>query len=325
MTHPSRGRLHGYHRPEAFSRRLAELQDEAGARAALEVFGYSVEQRRLVALTVAGEGRRPAPTRPQAMVVAAIHGNEVISSELALRLLEMACDGRPSGPVAELLDVADLVVVPVVNPDGRARSLASLETGGLWRSAPRRNANGVDLNRNWPFPAGVEDHWSPLAGTSVGFLPWYRGRRPLCEPETEALDRLVDQRRPFVLLNLHSTGQIITYPWSCKEEPPADLAGFQAMIAAFNGAQTRWRYRSKQSRAWYPIIGSSNDWFYDRYGVLAMTVEIGTEGAAVRRDPRRARYLFWYANPTDLEAHLGNDADACFAAMRAAHDYRQAS
>lgn len=254
------------------------------------------------------------------MVIAAIHGCEVISSELGLAILLSICDDfAESRPLSE---VADLTVIPAINLDSRTRSVASLRRSGVFLSAPRRNANGVDLNRNWPFPAGVTDHWLPIAGTSRWRSPWYRGPRPLSEPETRAVEALVAEVRPLALLNLHSTGCILTYPWSSKEEAPADLAGFRAMIAAFNDAQAHHRYRAKQSRAWYPIMGSSNDYFYDRYGVLSMTVETSPTAAAVTADLRRARRFFWYANPSDPDHWIDNDRPACFAALRAAVDYR---
>ena len=156
------------------------------------------------------------------------------------------------------------------------------------------------------------------------WLPWFRGPSPLSEPEASALAAFLEQRRPFALLNLHSTGCILTHPWSSKTEAPADQEGFRRMIDAFNRGQRHVTYRSKQSRAWYPIVGSSNDWFYDQLGTLAMTVETSSNAGSVRRDPRLGRWFFWYANPTDPQWWIDNDRPGCFAALLAAHDYCQA-
>ncbi len=304
-----------YHPPEEYAEILRNAVAGSGGAARIEEVGRSVRGRAIEAVTI-GDGERPV-----AFVLANIHGVEVIAAELALRLVTDLCGGRTSG-ARELLEVADVVVVPSANPDGRAEAYASLDRPGLVVNAPRRNANKVDLNRNWPPPTGASDHWLPIAGTKARWLPWHRGPAPLSEPETQALHALVHRVRPFALLNLHSTGRILTYPWSSRPEAPEDLAGFEAMIEAFTGAQERWRYRSKQSRAWYPILGSSNDHFYGALGTLALTVEIAKPGAAVRDEPRRAGRFFWYANPIDPDAHVDNDAEACFAAFRAAYDYR---
>lgn len=304
----------GYHDDEAFEAWIDALDGRPGTR--VQVIGSSVEGRPLRAVHL-GAGASSGTDRPLAMVIANIHGCEVISGELAMALVDHLGGDGEGGDGAELLERADVTVVPVVNPDGRARSLASLARRGPLRLAPRRNAHGVDLNRNWPWAPGVEDHWSPLSGTSRARTPWYRGPHPLSEPETQALASLVDQRPPRVLLNLHSTGQIVTYPWSGRPDPTDDAARFERVAEAFRRAQPRWTYRAKQSNAWYPIVGSSNDWLYATHGTLALTVETSAPGASVRRDLRRAGTFFWYANPDDPAAHIANDLPGCLAALRA--------
>lgn len=257
-----------------------------------------------------------AGSGPNVAIVAGIHGVEVVSTQLALRLLHDLAN--PSATTRSVLEQATITVAPCLNPDGRAASIESLGRRRLFNPAPRRNANGVDLNRNWPWPAGVVDHWLPISGTRTKRLPWCRGPHALSEPETAAFAELLDQLRPVALLNLHSTGRILTFPWSSKPEAPDDLDAFVAMATAFRAAQPSVRYRYKQSRAWYPIVGSSNDYVYDRYGTLAMTVETSEEARAVRDDWRLARWAFWYANPVDVDHHLDNDAPGCWAALAVA-------
>jgi predicted deacylase len=251
------------------------------------------------------------------MVIAGIHGCEVIATELALELVERLASPPPSAAAKAVLDRGDVVVMPTVNVDGRSASLSSLGRRRWWNPAPRRNAHGVDLNRHWPFPDGVRDSWLPISGVGVDWLPWYRGTEPLSEPENRAVAGTAERTRPAVLLNLHSTGSILTSPWGCKPEAPAPaaVAAWRAMIAAFNAAQPRWRYRSKQSRAWYPILGNSNDWFHDRFGTLSMTVETSPPAAEVKRSPRLGRWAFWYANPVDRDAWVANDVGGCLAAL----------
>ncbi len=314
----------GYHAPEAFSAAVADLVSSAGPRARCRTIGHTVEGRPIDAVTVSGVGAaavQGTPLRPQALVVAAMHGLEVIASELGLAVLAELCTQPPVGAAAALLADVDVTVVPCLNVDGRTATLASLDGGWGPGHGLRRNAHGVDLNRNWPLPAGVGDHWLPLAGTSRSWLPWYRGRAPLSEPESAALADLAEELAPVVVVNLHSTGCILTHPWSSKVEAPVDQEGFDAMVAAFTATQ-RFPYRSKQSRAWYPIVGSSNDWFYDHLGALAMTVETSPPALAVRRHPARARHPFWYANPDDPATWIANDLAGCIAALRAGTRWR---
>lgn len=304
-----------YHPPDAYDIALRQTVDASDGLAKLDEIGRSVRGRPIHAVTVS---RRPEARAPVAFVYANMHGVEVITAELALRVLRDLCAPTELGD--ELLSVADVVIVPVGNPDGRAAAFESLDRPGPIALAPRRNANGVDLNRNWPPPEGAKDSWLPIAGTGIRWLPWYRGRAPLSEPEVRAVHDLFHRVLPFAVLNLHSTGEILTYPWSSKPEPPADEAGFHAMIDAFRGHQKRAPYRFKQSRAWYPILGSSNDHFYGS-GALPLTVELARPGAGVRTDASRAGRFFWYANPVDPDPHIDDVADACTAALLAARRY----
>lgn len=303
---------------------IGRLVAEGGSRVHRRIIGRSVRGRPIHAVTVAAPGREPSRHRTQALVIGGMHGIEVVSTELAFALLRSAVEANPSegegaGDVLAALDGADVTFVSSVNPDGRAASMASLvKPAVLFRWGMRGNARGVDLNRNWPAPAGDNDTaWHPLAGTDIPWLPWYRGSEPLSEPETQALDALVDELRPAVILNLHCNGQLLVYPWSAKREACPDVEAYEEITAAFAAAQPVWPYEAKQSSSWYPVTGSSNDYFYDRYGALSFTVEMAPFADGVKRRWARARRQFWWVNPEDPEIHVGNDAPGCWAAIRA--------
>ena len=72
----------------------------------------------------------------------------------------------------------DLWLVPIYNPDGFA-------------AHSRRNAHGVDLNRNYPY------HWADLDGN------YESGPRPGSEPETRAMMRFLRDVRPDYVLSFH--------------------------------------------------------------------------------------------------------------------------
>jgi protein MpaA len=75
-------------------------------------------------------------------------------------------------------------VIDTVNPDGlRART--------------RQNADGVDLNRT--FPVG----WKPLGGI------FDSGRRPLAEPESRAIHRLIIGLHPAVTIWYHQHAALV--------------------------------------------------------------------------------------------------------------------
>jgi protein MpaA len=130
--------------------------------------GRSVNGRRIRAY------RYGTPGGKVVVAVGQIHGNEqggaMISAYLRVR-------GAPDG--------IDLWVVDSVNPDG-------------WATFMRRNAHLVDLNRN--FDSG---NW---VRTTPG-TPTYSGPRPASEPETRAVQRLLDEVRPRLMIVWHQTGR----------------------------------------------------------------------------------------------------------------------
>ena len=104
------------------------------------------------------------------LVIGVIHGDEDAGSAIL--------DDLRSEPVP---DGVELWVVDSMNPDGQAAQV-------------RQNANGVDLNRNFP------DSWGPIGvpGDSE-----YAGTGPASEPETQAIVNLVDQLRPDITIWYH--------------------------------------------------------------------------------------------------------------------------
>ena len=126
-------------------------RDEQVRQAAADIggevvqYGESVQGRPLLAIRKPGDG-------PAVLVCANIHGIEYISAQVALRFARIA-----SLP-------AEVRVAPCLNPDGYAATWAAAGTGRL--GALRKNANGVDLNRNFPMPWGAKPSWIPGAGST---------------------------------------------------------------------------------------------------------------------------------------------------------------
>jgi murein peptide amidase A len=136
----------------------------AVARHAMTI-GHSVRHRPLVALEI-GDPRQ----RHRILVIGCIHGNEPAGIAIAWRLI------RATPPTH-----TTLWVIPDLNPDGVA-------------AHTRQNADGVDLNRNFPW------RWRPL---DMPGGPQYSGPKPLSEPESRAAARLILRVRPQITIWFH--------------------------------------------------------------------------------------------------------------------------
>lgn len=102
-----------------------------------------------------------------AVAMSTFHGDEPATRQI----IQAIRDGRT---VHDL----DLWLIPTINPDGLARDT-------------RKNARGVDLNRNFPF------RWADLDGR------YESGRKPASEPETRALIDFFTQVRPRYVVSFH--------------------------------------------------------------------------------------------------------------------------
>ena len=129
------------------------------------VIGRSVKHRPIVAVRL-GDPSAPHPL----LVFGDIHGNEPAGIAIARWLIAHA---QHRGP--------PLVVVPDLNPDGVAADT-------------RQNADGIDLNRNFPY------RWRPLYRHGD---QQYQGPRPLSEPESRAAYRLILRLRPSITIWFH--------------------------------------------------------------------------------------------------------------------------
>ena len=246
----------------------------AGGRASARRLGASALGEPLWSLAL--EPARAAATSPDTvLVVAGLHAMEHIGTAAAVELLARAA--RPDSPWRE----RRLVVVPVANPDGFRAVEAALAAGR--RGFVRRNARGVDLNRN--FAANWRGDYYLHRLLRPLFAP---GAGPLSEPETRALDALCAAERPRVAVSLHAFGEWIYTPYAGSRAVPPDAARLLALAAAMAARQPGAPYRigqlGRRSRL-FAAPGAEIDHFYQRHGALSFLVEI--RGRAARPRPGR--------------------------------------
>jgi protein MpaA len=206
-----------------------------------EVLGRSVQKRAITAVQVGD----PAGTRV-ALVVGVIHGDERAGLRIVRAIKREA--SRDQGG----LTGTQLWAIATVNPDGL-------------RAHTRKNAHGVDLNRNFPY------RWHGNFPHSSGYYP---GPRPASEPETRAVMAFVRRLQPDLSIWYHQ-------PWgavlACHGNPriAVEYARLVGMGTSCRGAGLRGTAISWET---HTVPGSS-----------AFVVELPPEGISGRSALQQAR------------------------------------
>src|SRR5438270_8539914 len=180
----------------------ALLLAQPAAAATRHLLGRSVDGRQIVAYELGDS----SSTR-KVLVVGLVHGNEHAGVAIAQRLIRLAA---PTG--------VDLWVVPSFNPDGEAANT-------------RGNANGVDLNRNFPL------RWRPLTGV------YYSGPHALSEPESRIMHRFLLRIRPSVSIWYHQHLDLVDESGGdvALELRYAQLVGLRAArLTRYPGSVVTW-------------------------------------------------------------------------------------
>ncbi|KAK9269917.1 hypothetical protein L1049_025490 [Liquidambar formosana] len=232
------------------------------------------------------------------------HGRELITSELALRLLSILSEEQSlpnMDPVSlnRTLDKLVIKVVPMENLNGRKL----VESGDL---CERRNGRGVDLNRNWSVDWGKkEKDYDPYEESP--------GSAPFSEPETQIMRKLSVSFNPHVWVNVHSGMEALFMPYDHRNTTPDGLSSHQIRLFLEEVNQlhcgNRCMVGSGGGSVGYLAHGTATDYMYDIVRVpMAFTFEIYGDGAASSKD------CFKMFNPTDLTTFNGvlNDWSAAF-------------
>jgi hypothetical protein len=175
-----------------------------------------------------------AVEKPAVLIIGGLHADEWGSCEIALnfaadllKALKQQC-GLGYGDrlfthadIVAMLTAIDVIVFPLVNPDGRAYSQTTKDQSG-WRKSRRDLLSdgsefGVDLNRNFDFLFKLSA-FDPNAGvqstSDLHSLMVYQGPGAFSEPETRNVRSLLDDHPVRWFVDLHAGSQTVQYVWS---------------------------------------------------------------------------------------------------------------
>ena len=147
--------------------------------------------RALIWRDIAATGKQ-SDKAPRALVIGGIHGDELTAVSIVFRWLEWIGDTSATN--------YQWRVIPVANPDGL-----------MIRPSTRVNANGVDLNRNFPTPdwdSDAQKYWIERTGRDPRRFP---GKTGGSEIETRWLEKQIAEFKPDVIISVHAPYNLLDY------------------------------------------------------------------------------------------------------------------
>jgi hypothetical protein len=199
---------------------------------------------------------------PEVMYTSTMHGDETTCYPLMLRLIDslLIAYGTDS-LITRLVDSCEIWINPLANPDGTYAGGNNTVYG-----ATRYNANGVDLNRNFPDP---EDGAHP-DGHSY-------------QAETIAMMNIAMAQNFVISANHHGGEEVINYPWDTWIRRHADDQWYQDISHIFadsaqhyspSGYLDGFNDGITNGYDWYSIAGGRQDYMNYWHGCREVTMEL---------------------------------------------------
>jgi hypothetical protein len=210
---------------------------------------------------------------PEFKYVSSIHGDEVVGYDMCIRLIQLLTTQYRIDPrITNLVNSTEIYICPMMNPDG-------------YVLGQRYNANGVDLNRNFPMPTGIQ--------------------HPECNqwaPETIAIMDFSNARNFVLSGNFHGGALVANYPWDYTYTltPDNDIFIQAALTYTSHNSSmynsTEFPHGITNGAAWYVITGSMQDWNYGYTDDMDITMEIGEN----KWPPASQLPSFWALNQESM-------------------------
>lgn len=203
-------------------------------------YGKSAEGRPLFAVKISDNVTQDED-EPELMITATTHGDEIITTEVAMGLIERLLSGSAHDErFLKMINEHELYFIPVVNVDGYVNRT--------------RYDQGSDPNRSYPYPGKPNAKSTP---SIAGLIEFFKSRN-------------------FVgSLDFHAYGKMTMYPWAYtyNSVPQKDREIFDGIAKRM--AETNGHKYGPISEVIYIAVGSSADFYYWTRGTLALAIEMG--------------------------------------------------
>lgn len=247
---------------DAYLTMMQQFAIDFPAYCKLDTIGYSEENRLLLVLKIS-DNVELDETEPEFFYTSSMHGDELVGFVLMLRLADYLLNNLEDEKIARLVNNIEIYINPLANPDG-----TYFAGNNTVQGATRANANGVNLNRNFPDP---EDGEHPDGNAY--------------QAETIAMMDYMEKRNFVMSMNHHGGAEVINYPWDTFSKLHADNDWFEFISRNYADTvhaidefyMTDLDNGITNGFAWYSISGGRQDYANYFLSCREVTSELSTE------------------------------------------------
>ncbi|MGC8734299.1 MAG: M14 family zinc carboxypeptidase, partial [bacterium] len=207
--------------------KMIELEKKYPDKVKLEYLGKTFEGRDIVVMRISKNINEEEGKKKSVLITGLHHAREWATGEAAFNIAEKLLESNDP-ELNKYLDDLDIYILPVVNPDGYEYSL---KQDRWWRKNRTKfdNGIGVDLNRNYFTPKDPtlyrqpndkpDNTWDDYGASDSVNSDTYRGPYGNSEEEIKAITNFVNSKNIDTVIDLHSYGNMILYPWGYTNNP----------------------------------------------------------------------------------------------------------
>lgn len=266
----------------------------------LDTIGTSIYGKLILALKISRNASADED-EPKVFYSSTIHGDETGGFIMMLHLADYLLKNYSTdNRVKNLLDNLEIWINPLANPDG------TYGTGNTITFPTRYNANGFDLNRNFPDP----------------FTP-----NTVRQKETLDMIKFMRKHKFALSANFHSGEEVVNYPWDrWLSKLHADDAWFNSISRAY--ADTAHVYAGPaymnfldngvtRGALWYIVYGGRQDFTTWELHGREVTIEIDDQYVT----PPAQLTLLWQNNWHSLLGYIENALYGIHGMVRNVHTH----
>ncbi len=252
--------------------------------------GFSTNGRQILSVKISDNVNIKEP-EPEFFYTSTMHGDELTGMILCLHLIDYLLSSYGTdNRITNLVNNVEIYINPLSNPDGTYYAGNNTVQGSI-----RFNANGIDLNRNFPDPEN---------GLHPDGNPW--------QQETLVMMDFMMNHNFVLAANMHTGSEVINYPWDTWSTLHADNDWYFSLSyqyadsvhiyspASLGSYLTSLNNGITNGYEWYSTNGNRQDFMnYFMHGR-----EVTMELSNTKIPPASTLPLYWDANVHSLISYI---------------------